>query len=50
VRVALCHGRHQLSHHRHWSRADAVATLVSDMLMAQDGWRRGGRSPFLLGY
>jgi FdhE protein len=30
--------------------ADDVATLGLDMLMAQEGWQRGGSNPFLLGY
>jgi FdhE protein len=30
--------------------ADDVATLGLDMLMAEEGWRRGGHNPFLLGY
>ena len=30
--------------------ADDVATLGLDLLMAEDGWRRGGLNPFLLGY
>ncbi len=30
--------------------ADDVATLGLDMLMSEDGWKRGGRNPFLLGY
>jgi FdhE protein len=30
--------------------ADDVATLGLDILMAEDGWRRGGHNPFLLGY
>ena len=30
--------------------ADDVATLGLDMLMAQEGWKRGGRNPFLMGY
>jgi len=30
--------------------ADDVATLGLDMLMVEDGWRRGGQNPFLLGY
>jgi FdhE protein len=30
--------------------ADDVATLGLDMLMGEDGWKRGGRNPFLLGY
>jgi len=30
--------------------ADDVATLGLDMLMTEDGWRRGGQNPFLLGY
>lgn len=30
--------------------ADDVATLGLDMLMTGNGWRRGGRNPFLMGY
>jgi FdhE protein len=30
--------------------ADDVATLGLDMLMAEEGWKRGGHNPFLLGY
>jgi FdhE protein len=30
--------------------ADDVATLGLDMLLAEEGWRRGGHNPFLLGY
>lgn len=30
--------------------ADDVATLGLDMLLAEDGWKRGGHNPFLLGY
>jgi FdhE protein len=30
--------------------ADDVATLGLDMLLAEEGWRRGGQNPFLLGY
>jgi FdhE protein len=30
--------------------ADDVATLGLDMLMAEQGWKRGGQNPFLLGY
>ncbi|MGE0849274.1 MAG: formate dehydrogenase accessory protein FdhE [Hyphomicrobiaceae bacterium] len=30
--------------------ADDVATLGLDMLLREDGWTRGGRNPFLLGY
>jgi len=29
---------------------DDVATLGLDMLMAEEGWKRGGQNPFLLGY
>jgi len=29
---------------------DDVATLGLDMLMAEQGWKRGGQNPFLLGY
>jgi FdhE protein len=29
---------------------DDIATLGLDMLMAEDGWKRGGRNPFLMGY
>jgi hypothetical protein len=28
--------------------ADDVATLGLDMLLAEEGWKRGGRNPFLL--
>jgi formate dehydrogenase maturation protein FdhE len=27
-----------------------VASLGLDMLVAEEGWKRGGRNPFLLGY
>jgi FdhE protein len=30
--------------------ADDVATLGLDMLLAEEGWKRGGHNPFLLGY
>ena len=30
--------------------ADDVATLGLDMLMAEEGWKRGGHNPFLMGY
>lgn len=30
--------------------ADDVATLDLDTLLAEEGWRRGGQNPFLLGY
>jgi len=30
--------------------ADDIATLDLDMLMAEEGWKRGGQNPFLLGY
>ena len=30
--------------------ADDVATLGLDMLMTQEGWKRGGHNPFLMGY
>jgi FdhE protein len=30
--------------------ADDIATLGLDMLMAEEGWKRGGQNPFLLGY
>ena len=30
--------------------ADDVASLGLDMLMAEEGWERGGQNPFLLGY
>jgi len=30
--------------------ADDVATLGLDMLLAAEGWKRGGHNPFLLGY
>lgn len=30
--------------------ADDVASLGLDLLMGEDGWKRGGKNPFLLGY
>jgi FdhE protein len=30
--------------------ADDVASLGLDMLLAEEGWKRGGHNPFLLGY
>ena len=30
--------------------ADDVASLGLDMLLAEEGWKRGGQNPFLLGY
>ena len=30
--------------------ADDVATLGLDMLLAEEGWKRGAQNPFLLGY
>jgi FdhE protein len=30
--------------------ADDIATLDLDMLLAGEGWKRGGQNPFLLGY
>jgi FdhE protein len=30
--------------------ADDVATVGLDMLLAEEGWKRGGQNPFLLGY
>ncbi len=30
--------------------ADDVATVGLDMLLAEEGWKRGGHNPFLLGY
>jgi len=30
--------------------ADDIATLGLDMLMTQEGWKRGGQNPFLMGY
>ncbi len=30
--------------------ADDIATLGLDMLMAEEGWKRGGHNPFMLGY
>ena len=30
--------------------SDDVASLDLDMLMAKDGWKRGGQNLFLLGY
>jgi FdhE protein len=30
--------------------ADDMATLGLDMLLAEEGWKRGGHNPFMLGY
>jgi FdhE protein len=30
--------------------ADDVATVGLDMLLTEEGWKRGGQNPFLLGY
>jgi FdhE protein len=30
--------------------ADDIATLGLDMLLAGEGWKRGGQNPFLIGY
>jgi FdhE protein len=30
--------------------ADDVATLGLDILLAEEGWKRGAQNPFLLGY
>jgi FdhE protein len=41
---------YQVHDHKLEPLADDVATLGLDMLMAEEGWRRGGHNPFLLGY
>jgi FdhE protein len=49
-----CHGYvkilYQVNDHALEALADDVASLGLDMLMSEDGWRRGGQNPFLLGY
>lgn len=41
---------YQVNDHLLEPLADDVATLGLDMLLAEEGWRRGGHNPFLLGY
>jgi FdhE protein len=41
---------YQVNDHLLEPLADDVATLGLDMLLAEEGWRRGGQNPFLLGY
>ncbi len=41
---------YQVNDHLLEPLADDVATLGLDMLMAEEGWKRGGHNPFLLGY
>jgi FdhE protein len=41
---------YQVNDHLLEPLADDVATLGLDMMMAEEGWRRGGQNPFLLGY
>jgi FdhE protein len=41
---------YQVNDHLLEPLADDVASLGLDMLVAGEGWKRGGRNPFLLGY
>jgi FdhE protein len=41
---------YQVNDHALEPMADDVASLGLDMLVAGEGWKRGGRNPFLLGY
>jgi FdhE protein len=41
---------YQVNDHMLEPLADDVASLGLDMLVIQDGWKRGGLNPFLLGY
>jgi FdhE protein len=41
---------YQVNDHLLEALADDVATLGLDMLLAEEGWKRGGQNPFLLGY
>jgi FdhE protein len=41
---------YQVNDHLLEPLADDVATLGLDMLLAEEGWKRGGHNPFLLGY
>lgn len=57
VKAETCDkGRHylkiayQINHHKLEPFADDVATIGLDMLMREEGWTRGGRNLFLLGY
>jgi FdhE protein len=41
---------YQVHDHNLEPLVDDVATLGLDMLLAEEGWKRGGRNPFLMGY
>ena len=41
---------YQVNDHTLEPLADDIATLGLDMLLAKEGWKRGGDNPFLLGY
>ena len=41
---------YQVKDHTLEPLGDDVATLGLDMLLAKEGWERGGANPFLLGY
>ena len=41
---------YQVNDHLLEPLADDVASLGLDMLVAEEGWKRGGHNPFLLGY
>ena len=41
---------YQVNDHLLEPLADDVASLGLDMLLAEEGWKRGGHNPFLLGY
>lgn len=41
---------YQVNDHMLEPLADDIATLGLDMLLAKEGWKRGGQNPFLLGY
>jgi FdhE protein len=41
---------YQVKDHKLDPLSDDVASLDLDMLLAQEGWERGGHNLFLLGY
>jgi FdhE protein len=41
---------YQVNDHLLEPLADDVASLGLDMLLAEEGWKRGGHNPFLQGY
>jgi formate dehydrogenase maturation protein FdhE len=50
-RLAALAPKHELEPYLEFEPlAHPAASLGLDMLVAEEGWKRGGRNPFLLGY